>query len=139
MRLIVDTSILISSLLKDSITREILLLPTMRFYLPEFALEEIETKKPKMSRLSGLSPDEIHIMLDLMLYNISIVPAQMIKPHLEEASKLIGGIDPNDIPFVALALAVENDGIWSSDKHFKRIKGIKVWKTSDLLVYLKKR
>jgi len=63
----------------------------------------------------------------------------MIKPHLEEANKLIGSIDPNDIPFVALALAVENDGIWSSDKHFKRIKGIKVWKTSDLLVYLKKR
>jgi len=139
MRLIVDTSILISSLLKDSITREILLLPMMRFYLPEFALEEIENKKSKISRLSGLSPDEIDIILDLMLGNISIVPAQMIKPHLEEANKLIGSIDPNDIPFVALALAVENDGIWSNDKHFKRIKGIKVWKTSDLLVYLKKR
>jgi len=71
MRLIVDTSILISSLLKDSITREILLLPMMRFYLPEFALEEIENKKSKISRLSGLSPDEIDIILDLMLDNIS--------------------------------------------------------------------
>ncbi|MBI5968326.1 MAG: hypothetical protein HY882_10785 [Deltaproteobacteria bacterium] len=42
MRLVVDTSILISSLIKDSITREILLLLFISFYLPEFALEEIE-------------------------------------------------------------------------------------------------
>lgn len=111
----------------------------MRFYLPEFALEEIENNKSKISRLSGLSSDEIDIVLDLLLDNISIVPVQMIKPYLEDANKLIGSIDPNDNPFVALALAVENDGIWSSDKHFQRIKGIKVWKTSDLLVYLKKR
>ncbi len=139
MRLIVDTSILISSLLKDSITREILLLPFMSFYLPEFALEEIETKKEKISKLSGLSRDEIDILLDLMLDNISIVSAKMIEPHLEEADKLIGRIDPNDIPFVALSLTVENDGIWSSDKHFRQMKGVTVWKTSDLLVYLKKR
>jgi predicted nucleic acid-binding protein len=40
MRLVIDTSVLISSLTKDSVTREILLLPFMKFYLPEYALEE---------------------------------------------------------------------------------------------------
>jgi predicted nucleic acid-binding protein len=59
----------------------------MSFYLPEFALEEIETKKEKISKLSGLSHDEIDILLDLMLDNISIVSAKMIEPHLEEADK----------------------------------------------------
>jgi predicted nucleic acid-binding protein len=59
MRLVINTSILISSLIKDSLTREILLLPFMRFYLPEYALEEIEVHKMKISRLSGLSIDEI--------------------------------------------------------------------------------
>jgi predicted nucleic acid-binding protein len=58
---------------------------------------------------------------------------------MQQRGKLIGRIDPNDIPFVALSLAVENDGIWSSDKHFRQMKGVTVWKTSDLLVYLKKR
>lgn len=70
--------------------------------------------------------------------NISIIPAQTIQPYLKEAERIIGDIDPSDIPFVALALAVENDGIWSNDKHFKAIKHIKVWKTSELLIRLKK-
>jgi hypothetical protein len=35
MRVVIDTSILISSLIKDSVTREILLLPFMKFYLPD--------------------------------------------------------------------------------------------------------
>ena len=138
MRLVIDTSVLISSLIKDSVTREILLLPFMKFYLPEYALEEIEVHKTKISRLSGLSLDEIDIILNLLLENISITPAQTIQPFLAEAERIIGGIDPSDIPFVALALSIDNDGIWSSDKHFERIGQIKVWKTSDLLRHIKK-
>lgn len=82
--------------------------------------------------------DEIDIILSLLLENISIAPAQIIQPNLIEAERIIGGIDPGDIPFVALALSIENDGIWSSDKHFEKIKQIKVWKTSDLLRHIKK-
>jgi len=138
MRLVVDTSILISSLIKQSVTREILLLPFMEFYLPEYALEEIEAHKPKISRLSGLSSDEIDLLLNSLVDNISIIPAQTIQPYLKEAERIIGRIDPGDIPFIALALALENDGIWSNDKHFKAIKQLKVWKTSELLLRLKK-
>ena len=138
MRLVVDTSILISSLIKQSVTREILLLPFMEFYLPEYALEEMEIHKPKISRLSGLSFDEIDILLNSLLENISIVPAQTIRPYLRKAERIIGDIDPGDVPFVALALAVENDGIWSNDKHFKAMKQFKVLKTSELLIHLKK-
>jgi len=138
MRIVVDTNILISSLIKDSITREILLLPFMDFYLPEFALEEVEAHKTKISKLSGLSRDEIDFFLDLLLENISIVPARTIRPYLKEAEKIIGDIDPGDIPFIALALAVDNDGIWSNDKHFRKVKKLKVWKTPELLAYIKK-
>lgn len=139
MILILNTSILISSLIKDSVTRQILLLPSMKFYLPEYALEEIEAHKMKISRLSRLSTDEIDILLNLLLENISIIPSQTIQPYLSEAEVMIGRIDPNDIPFLALALATENDGIWSNDRHFEAIKQIKIWKTSDLLKYLKKQ
>ena len=139
MILILNTSILISSLIKDSVTRQILLLPSMKFYLPEYALEEIEAHKMKISRLSRLSTDEIDILLNLLLENISIIPSQTIQPFLSEAEVMIGRIDPNDIPFLALALATENDGIWSNDRHFEAIKQIKIWKTSDLLRYLKRQ
>lgn len=126
MILILNTSILISSLIKDSVTRQILLLPSMKFYLPEYALEEIEAHKMKISRLSRLSTDEIDILLNLLLENISIIPIQTIQPYLSEAEVMIGRIDPNDIPFLALALATQNDGIWSNDRHFEAIKQIKI-------------
>jgi predicted nucleic acid-binding protein len=136
--LIVDSSILISALIKDSVTREILLLPFFEFLLPEYSLQEVEFRKNKISKLSGLSEDEIDIVLSLILENISIIPAQKIKAHFNEANNFIGKVDPNDIPFVALALATENDGIWSNDKDFEVLKDIKVWKTTDIISYINK-
>ena len=41
MRLVLDTNILIAALIKDSITRRILLLPGLEFLLPAFALDEL--------------------------------------------------------------------------------------------------
>lgn len=40
MKLVIDTNVLISALLKNSVTREILLFPSLEFLLPEYALEE---------------------------------------------------------------------------------------------------
>jgi len=85
MILILNTSILISSLIKDSVTRQILLLPSMKFYLPEYALEEIEAHKMKISRLSRLSTDEIDILLNLLL---EISPSSLAKPSNRTLVKL---------------------------------------------------
>lgn len=41
MRLVLDTNILIAALIKDSVTRRILLLPDLEFSLPAFALDEL--------------------------------------------------------------------------------------------------
>ncbi len=106
--------------------------------MPEFALEEIEAHKDYISRRSGLNREEIDVILSILLENIAIVPASEIKSNLKRADKIMGGIDPLDVPFVALALSVENDGIWSNDRHFANLKGIKVWKTSDVLSLLGK-
>ncbi len=61
MKLIVDSSVLISALIRDSVTREILLLPFFEFLLPEYALEEIELRRSKIGKLSGLRYEEIDI------------------------------------------------------------------------------
>jgi predicted nucleic acid-binding protein len=137
MRLVIDTSILISALLKDSVTRQILLFSSIDFLLPEYAFEEIEKHKDNVSIRSGLSRGEIEIVLSLIIENITIIPASKLKPCMEKAHKIIGSIDPFDVPFVALALSIDNDGIWSNDKHFKNLKGIKIWKTSDIFNYFK--
>ncbi len=47
MRLVIDTNIIISSLIKDSTNRQILLLPSFEFLLPEFTFEEINKHMDK--------------------------------------------------------------------------------------------
>ncbi len=137
MRLVIDTGILISALLKDSATREILLLSSIEFLLPEYAFEEFERHKDKISKRSGLSMKDIDVLMTLLTENITIVPASKIKSYMEKASEMMGDTDSFDVPFIALALATDNNGIWSNDKHFENLKGIKVWKTSDVFNLLK--
>ncbi len=137
MRLVIDTGILISALLKDSATREILLLSSIEFLLPEYAFEEFERHKDKISKRSGLSMEDIDVLMTLLTENITIVPASKIKPYMGKANEMMGVTDPFDVPFVALALATDNDGIWSNDRHFEKLKGITVWKTSDVFNFIK--
>ena len=50
--------------------------------------------------------------------------------------ELISVIDEKDVPFIALALSIKNDGIWTNDKHFKKQKKIKIFTTQDLIKLL---
>ena len=45
---------------------------------------------------------------------------------MNEAKEIMDKIDPSDTPFIALALVVENDGIWSDDRHFEEQNRIKI-------------
>lgn len=50
----------------------------------------------------------------------------------------MGHVDEDDVVFIALALSIENDGIWSDDAHFKRQNMIKVFKTEDVVKIMEK-
>jgi predicted nucleic acid-binding protein len=139
MRLVLDTNVLIAALIKDSLTREIFFLPDFEFLLPEYALEEVARHRAKIARHSHLSYREIDLLLSLLLESVTVVLAKTILAHLKPAEALIGDIDKDDVPFVALALAVENDGIWSNDRAFENLPGITLWKTSDIKAFLQKR
>lgn len=139
MRLVLDTNVLIAALIKDSFTRAVLLLPEFEFLLPEHALEEVHRHQAKILRHSRLQPLDLDLLLNLLLQSITVVPKDRITPHLKTAEALIGAIDPNDVPFVALTLAEENHGIWSNDQAFGQLPGIKCWTTDDIKQYLRQR
>ena len=43
-----------------------------------------------------------------------------------------------DVSFIALALSIDNDGIWSEDKHFKKQDRVKVFTTEELMKEIEK-
>lgn len=81
---------------------------------------------------SGLSKDEFKILLNLIIDKIVIVKKENYQKFLEEAKNILGKIDIEDVPYLALALYIKGD-IWSDDNHFQKQKRIKIWKTEELV------
>src|SRR3989338_5227728 len=107
--LIIDTNIIISALVKDSITRKILLHEDVIPLVIDYAIDEMKK------------------------YEAKIIETASIKHNFQKAESMIGMADQGDIPFVAAAITIQNDGIWTYDTHFDSIKGwIKIWNTKEL-------
>ena len=138
MRLIVDSNRIIAALIKESGVRYILLSPEFEFFAPDHLLLEIRNHVGEIIRKSKLSEDEFHVIFNILIERINIIPRSEIEIYVDEAKKIINDIDSDDVPFIALALTVPNDGIWTEDKHFKKQNQIKIWNTSDLMQILMK-
>jgi predicted nucleic acid-binding protein len=137
MIIVIDSNIVFAALLKDSITRRILVNPLLRFYAPDAMLTEIHKHKNMLVSKSGLSGSDFELLLQLITEKIEVIGKESYKTYLKDAKKLLGDEHLGDVPFLALAMAVENDGIWSEDKDFEKQNLVKVWKTTDIAKYLK--
>ena len=137
MQLIVDTNILLSAIIKNSNSRLILLHPSFEFFMPEYALEEFIKHRDVIVRKSGLKPNDLDILTGLIFENVITIPISSFAKHISRAQEIMNDIDPNDSPFIALALSFQNDGIWTQDKDFDRQSVIRVWKTHQLLEVIK--
>ncbi|MBI5216468.1 MAG: PIN domain-containing protein [Ignavibacteriae bacterium] len=133
MQLVLDTNILLAALIRNSKTRNLLLHPSFSFFLPEYSLEEIKEHRRTIVDKSKLSETEIDFLLDLLLSNLTIVPESSFHSYINRAKEIMSLIDPDDFPFVALALSFHNDGIWSQDKDLHRQSIVKIWTTAELL------
>ena len=131
MRLIVDTNIIISALIKDSVTRRIMLHPLITVFTLDYALVEIENYKKIILKKSKLSDDKFESLLRVLSSKMVIVPFNKTIKYFPKAERMIE--DKEDIPFIALSLLVKNEGIWTEDKHFKDLKEIKIWTTKELM------
>ena len=100
-----DTNIIISSLIKPGgFTRRIILLleDQADLYAPKALLEELTRKTEYLARKKRISPVEQRYLLTLLLSGVWTVESDTIKPLIKAALKHVR--DPDDAPFVALAL-----------------------------------
>mgnify|MGYP001565852338 CR=1 FL=1 len=130
---IIDSNIIFSALLKEGKIRELLIDSPFILYAPEATLVEIRKHEEVILKKSGLTKDEFRTLFGFIIGNISIVNKEDYKKYIVEAEEIIGSVDRDDIPFIALALAIPNDGIWTEDNHFQKQKKIPIWKTEDII------
>jgi predicted nucleic acid-binding protein len=129
---IVDTNRIIAGLIRDSTSREILLNPNFEFYTPDYLLTEIKNHKDLIMKKGGFTERKFKTIYELLIDRINVSPKSEIMNHFDEANKIIGNIDPDDVTFIALALSIPNNGIWTEDNHFKKQKKIKIWSTKEI-------
>lgn len=133
MRFIIDTNILLSALIKNSTTRKIIVKSGWNFYYPEMSFHEVRKYKDLVLKKSGMTEDNYNTLLDLILEHINILPDERIMNNLEEAKKVIGHIDPDDVVFFATKLSVSNSIIWSDDSGFDKQDKVKVLKSGEVV------
>jgi predicted nucleic acid-binding protein len=133
MKIVIDTNRIIAALIKDSTSRSILFSNKFEFLTIEFAKKELNNHKREILDKVRIKEGDLDALMSSLFKRIYVVDDIAIRESLASAKIIMDKIDPDDAPFIALALAVENDGIWSDDKHFAMQKVVRVWKTGDLM------
>lgn len=134
MILIINTNRIIAALIKNSVSRQILLSPKFNFLSPHFSEQEIEKHKKEILQKADISENEFKQLLELFLRKITVIEDSKIADNMTRAKNIMDLTDKSDTPFIAAALS-NNCGIWSDYEHLQKQTKIKIWKTSDLVDY----
>ncbi len=128
-----DANIVIAAFLRDSTIRRLLTLSVLELMAPEFLRMELAEHLPELRRRAGLSEAAARDVLERLEKYIDVIPTEASLNAWDRAIGAVGSIDPGDVAYVATALAVSCDGIWSDDPHLKRQNAVGCGTTRELL------
>ena len=140
MKIVIDSNILFSALIKDSITRRIILDYENQFLFPSYIFEEMEIHKTELITKSKMKEKDFEELLSLLLKKVIIIPNEVLLHYKKEAYQIIKDIDPDDVIFIACVLAFSDSVLWSDDKKLKQQSKIRIINTNEMysLIYGKK-
>jgi len=128
---VVDANILFASLIKNSLTAELLLSDKLILFAPEFLFDEFLKYEQYILEKTNRSKEDFEHFLSILRLEIEIIPQNSITSFIGEAEKF--SPDPKDTVYLACALAI-NSKIWSNDKKLKEDQEkIEVINTEELI------
>jgi len=135
MKLVCDTNIVFSALIAGGKTRELILNDQINLYAPEYFFTELRNHRDEVKEKSRLSDDQLTHLRTVLFKDVRVVPKEEFDSQLNTASQLIGDTDPDDVPFLALALHLNAD-IWTDDTDFDTQDRVTTWKTHELITHI---
>jgi predicted nucleic acid-binding protein len=131
-KLVVDANVIISALISDSTTREHIVTLNPELLTPAFVYEELQTYEELIVEKSGMQPDRVTQFIDLLFQYIEVIPAEEFYPAIDTAEAAIGDTDPNDVLYLACAVACDA-AIWSDDADFQEQNLVETYTTGDVV------
>ena len=123
MKLIVDANIVFSGILNSNGKIGDLLINSKKkfdFIAPDFLRTEIYKHYPKLSKISGMTAEQVREAEFQVCQDITFISVEQIKnSHWIIADKLVADIDPKDTHYVAYSKHFRCK-IWSGDKELIR-------------------
>lgn len=135
MRIVIDSNVFISALIKrEGLSREIIINSNNIFFFPEYEFQERYKYKEVIQGKSRYSDREFIQAVSSLLNHMRIATYEEIRDYYNEAFEVMNEIDPDDVIFIATALAF-NAIVWSDDIHFKMQNRVKSLTTDEMKYY----
>ncbi len=133
MNIVVDANIMIMGLMGSRAALVILTSQQHHFYAPAKIVREIRKYSPLICTKINISESEFDENLNALLQFIIILEPQEYEQYIDLARKALKERDQNDIDYLACALAVYADFIWTQDADFAEQKIIAVKNTAKFI------
>lgn len=131
MKLVIDTNRIVAALVKNGLSRTIIFNKRFKFYTPDHTLQEIENHKLELLKKAELTSKNFDLLLSILLEKIIIVSKDRYEKNLSKVENLIS--DNEDTPFLAVAISINADGVWSDDRDFQEQSKMRILTTKDML------
>ena len=136
MELVVDANILVSGLIKDGITRELMLNNDLDLYTSDFIFIELFNHIKEIAKKANMEINEFTDTVEILIVesDLKTITTDEVRPFIDRANRISPDID--DALYFSVALKL-NCAIWSNDKELKNQNHVKVYSTTDLVKMLK--
>lgn len=136
MELVVDANILVSGLIKDGLTRELLMNNGLDLYTSDFIYIELFNHITEIAKKANMAINEFTDMVKILIIEsgLKTIAKDEVRSFIDIANNISPDID--DVLYFSVALKL-NCAIWSNDKKLKNQKHVKIYSTSDLIRILK--
>ena len=140
-KIVVDTNILFSFLLNTQGSIGDLLFNgegIFEYYSNEYMRYEIRKHWAKLKKISKLNDSELETAYDKLLARLTFIYEELIPKNIWlQSEKIVAGVDPDDIDFVALTKYLKGS-LWTGDKQLydglKRKRFRTVYNTTDMIM-----
>jgi predicted nucleic acid-binding protein len=138
-KVIIDTNIIFSALLKTNTTFSQIIFNSsgfFEFYSPHYLRTEIQKHWNRIKNISKLSDEQLEESYDSLLAKITFISEEIIPQKIwEDSEKIAEGIDLDDTDFIALTKYLKGK-LWTGDLELRnglRKKGFRnVLTTSEI-------
>ena len=90
MKIVLDVNVIISALIKDSITREILVKSEHEFYFPISAKKKLKKYEELVLKKSGLTKNQLETVMKGIYSNINLVAGEKLQEQKKSSEKNYG-------------------------------------------------